>query len=193
MCLPNFSIYPNDCYLDGYWQSTKYFLEYEQEICNDFQFNNFILDKYGDIKDKLKKVNSIAIHVRRCDYVSCKQTSQVHGTLDVKYYINVLDFISNQVPNSHYFVFSDDHDWAQTNISTIRPITYMDKLNSAAMDLYLMSVCKHQIIANSTFSWWAAWLNKNPDKIVVAPKQWFANKDLNNQTGDLIPNNWQRL
>ena len=69
----------------------------------------------------------------------------------------------------------------------------MDKLYSGSMDLNLMFLCKHQIIANSTFSWWAGWLNKNPDKIVIAPKQWFANKELNNQTEDIIPNNWQRI
>ena len=190
---PNFANYPNDCYLDGYWQSTKYFLKYEKAISEDFQFNNSIFDEYGDLIDKIVKVNSVAIHLRRGDYVSDRQTNLVHGALDVEYYIDAVDFISDKQLNPHYFVFSDDPEWVQANLSTIKPITYMGKLNPDVVDLYLMSVCKHQIVANSTFSWWAAWLNKNPDKIVVAPKKWFSNKDLNNQIGDLIPNNWRKI
>lgn len=189
----NFLKLPDNVYLDGYWQSEKYFLYIEDIIRQEFSIVNPLTSISQDIADQIKDCESISIHVRRGDYVSNTNTNNVHGTCGVDYYSNAIDLIHKRVENPCFFIFSDDPEWACSNIKPDAPTTYVrhNDYSKDYEDIFLMSMCKHNIIANSSFSWWGAWLNRNPDKIVIAPKKWFNSKDMN--THDLLPKKWQKL
>jgi hypothetical protein len=131
--------------------------------------------------------------VRMTDYLTDPVTQKKHGTCDSEYYKRALEYITEKVSNPHFYVFSDDMQWTKQNLDIPQPVCYVDQNspNMGHVDMYLMSLCRHHIIANSTFSWWGAWLNKNPDKIVIAPKKWFAAAEYNSD--DLIPSSWIRI
>ena len=153
------------CYLVGYWQSWKYFQSMRQNLCEDFYFSEQFLS--SDIKNlaiELSQKQSVGIHVRRTDYAY-----HPHGILPIHYYQNAIRYINQQINCPVFYVFSDDPDWVEDNFD-IRKSFLVIKGNTDIEDMYLMSQCKHNIIANSTFSWWAAWLNSNPDKIVIVPQ-----------------------
>jgi hypothetical protein len=117
----------------------------------------------------------------------------LHNTSKEEYYNKALEIVENKINNPVYFVFSDDMEWVKANFSTKQETIFID-FNDASTnfeDLKLMTSCKHNIIANSSFSWWGAWLNKNPDKIVIAPKRWFNDDSIN--TNDIIPTNWVKI
>lgn len=180
-----------DLYLDGYWQSEKYFKQVENIIRQDFTLKDnlmSLLDK--NLLDRIKSINSVAIHVRRGDYVKNQAINQVHGTCPLGYYKKGIELIASKVVNPEFFVFSDDIVWCKENIKINFPIHFVEG-NKSYEDLILMSKCKHNIIANSSFSWWAAWLNLNPQKIVIAPNRWFADKKID--TRDLIPESWLKI
>jgi hypothetical protein len=134
----------------------------------------------------------ISMHYRRGDYAENLETTKYHGMPDSKYYSKALQYISERQNNLKVLVFSDDKDWVTKSVKL--PITFeiIEGLEDIE-ELILMSHCKHNIIANSTFSWWGAWLNENPEKIVIAPKRWFANEEMEAQTQDLIPETWIRM
>jgi len=134
--------------------------------------------------------NSVSIHFRRGDYVTNPLTSQHHGVCSNKYYQDAISLLKSKISQPHFFLFSDEPEWLKTNVSLQEPFRIIDN-NPGYVDLYLMSNCKHNIIANSSFSWWGAWLNNNPDKIVIAPHKWFNEPGIN--TYDLIPETWIRL
>jgi hypothetical protein len=139
-----------------------------------------------------KEKNSVSLHVRRGDYVSNPDANKYHGTKGLDYYIAALARVNKSQKDSTVFVFSDDIAWCKKNLKLkAKKVVWVDGKNSPIEDIYLMSLCKSNIIANSTFSWWGAWLNSNPKKIVVAPKVWFS--DSNIDTSDLIPADWTRL
>jgi len=142
--------------------------------------------------DKITDVESVSVHIRRGDYISNPITNQYHGSLDIGYYQNALKIMLKKINNPHFFVFSDDYEWAERNIKSDSPITYI-KHNSAKNyeDLRLMSMCKHHIIANSSFSWWGAWLASNKNKMVIGPQKWFLGKKYND--ADRMPENWIRI
>ena len=133
------------------------------------------------------------MHIRRGDYVSNPTTNKLHGTCSLEYYHNAVDIIAAKVSNPHFFIFSDDHEWARNNFKIDYPLTFVAHNNAGKNyeDMRLMSLCKHHIIANSSFSWWGAWLGSNPKKIVCAPRGWFKDKSLN--TNDIIPSDWSRI
>lgn len=186
-------------YLDGYWQCEKYFESIRSILLDDFKLkpaliaqmeNNIFL---SDIKSQIISNNSIAVHFRRGDYVTNAVINQQHGTCNIQYYREAIKYISGRIENPHFYLFSDDPDWlANQNIAEGYPTTLVASSNMH-LDMYLMSLCQHNIIANSSFSWWGAWLNVNEEKIVIAPKQWFANQHMNNQAQDLIPEKWIKL
>jgi hypothetical protein len=133
------------------------------------------------------------MHIRRGDYVSLKISNELHGVLPLEYYYNAIELIKKQNPNITVFVFSDDIPWVKENLKLKDKCVYVD-FNSgenSVFDMFLMSLCKHNIIANSSFSWWGAWLNQNKNKIIVAPENWFAKKEMLNN--DLIPDAWRKL
>jgi hypothetical protein len=134
---------------------------------------------------------SVAVHVRRGDYVSNEAASKTHGLTGVDYYRAAVEQISKKVVRPNLYVFSDDPNWCKDNLAFKQATTYVAHNSDGAEDLRLMRLCRHNIIANSSFSWWGAWLNENPAKQVIAPQTWFA--DSIHNTKDLIPSTWQKI
>jgi hypothetical protein len=167
-------------FLDGYWQSEKYFEKHKSLIYSDFSPSFEEVFKC----QKLIEPDSISIHVRRTDYVNLQA---IHPVQPISYFNLGIDLIGDY---NKLYVFSDEIDWCKTNLNYPRMV-FMEG-GSAIEDMRLMSFCKHNIISNSTFSWWAAWLNQNPQKIVVAPKKWFGSQ-ANINSADIIPNEWKTI
>lgn len=162
--------------LEGYFQSYKYFQDFEEDIRREFTFKPSILTKCESIIAQYN--NPISIHIRRGDYVNHPS----YWTVTPEYLTAALEEVAQ--PDATYLIFSDDFDWCKEVFGD--EFVFMQG-NNQFEDLCLMSLCDHNVIANSSYSWWGAWLNNNPDKIVVAPSKWFTdNKSLN----DLYPNNW---
>ena len=179
---------PNIVYR-GYFQSEKYFAHNRQAIKNLFtlpqHYLDYVMTKYGSVLQG----ETLSIHVRRGDYVNLPNH---HPLADMDYYKSAIDHILGKVAITKYVVFSDDINWCINTFGYDDNIVYISD-EADFIDLYIMSLCKHNIIANSTFSWWGAWLNDNDSKIVVAPDKWFgsARSDLN--TKDLIPETWIKI
>ncbi|MFH1461878.1 MAG: alpha-1,2-fucosyltransferase [bacterium] len=176
----------DNSYLDGYWQNEKYFKSIENIIRENFTLKNKLPDNLQNILTKIKNPNSISLHIRRGDYVN----KENYNVLPIEYYNEAIKIITEKNSDIHLFIFSDDIVWAKNNLNTEFPITFIYG-NKDYQDLILMSLCKHNIIANSSFSWWGAWLNSNPNKIVIAPKKWFNKTEIN--TEDLIPKSWIKI
>lgn len=182
-----------NCYLDGYWQSEKYFKHQEKLIRGDFTLKSTLDARSEKLAAEIRGCNSVSVHVRRGDYVSNSKALEVHGACPAEYYREAASMIRARVSDLHFFVFSDDPEWTRNNVRVGGSATYVTH-NSAERnyaDLHLMSLCQHHIIANSSFSWWGAWLAVNPSKIVIAPKQWFQKAP--HDTSDLIPDGWIRM
>lgn len=167
----------NNQYLIGHFQSYKYFEEYREAVLNELQFSTTILsEKTKSMARDMNSFNSVSIHVRRGDYLNGYYYNTLGKICDIDYYKRAIDFINNKVNDPHFYIFSDDPGYVAENLK-IENATFVDfnRGKDSWQDMYLMSQCKHNIIANSTFSWWGAWLNRNPSKIVIAPTRWFAN------------------
>jgi hypothetical protein len=179
--------------LDGYWQSYRYFEEYRDLLLREITFRKPPDATNQQMIDQLNAVESIAVHVRRGDYVSSPLFNANLGTCSLEYYHNAVAEISRRVKNPHFFVFTDDPAWARNNLAMPGPMQVVDhNLGKADYeDLRLMTHCKYFIIANSSFSWWGAWLGRFPGKIVIAPKRWF-NVDAS-PIEDRIPLTWLRM
>lgn len=185
---------PDESYISGFWQSEKYFADIADTIRQDFDFKADPSDANKEWLSKIKRVNAVSIHIRRGDYVSVAHTNQLHGTCDLDYYQKAIDTIAGKVDNPVFFCFSDDIDWVKENLKTDHEMHYVDSNispGSGHEDMRLMSNCKHHIIANSSFSWWGAWLNPNKDKVVIAPKKWLNSSEI--IVKDLIPDSWIKL
>lgn len=182
------SYYPYLVY-NGFWQTEKYFKEFEKQIRELFSFDtNHLNVKSKSILNRIKSENSVSIHIRRKDYVN--HSEQYGAICTSKYYTDAIDYLQKKNPNLSFFIFSDDSNWVKKNLN-ISSSFYVDwnmGLDSW-QDMCLMSMCKYNIIANSTFSWWGAWLNSYKSKIVIAPKKWMNNK----RCEDIIPENWIRI
>lgn len=168
-------------YLDGYWQSEKYFIEIEHDIRKALTPLESTVNK---LKERYPTEKSISLHIRRTDYIT---SNGIHPTQDLTYYKNAIDIIGNY---NEILIFSDDINWCKNNTSFKNSLFIENQTDIE--DLFLMSLCTHNIIANSSFSWWSAWLNSNPNKIVVAPKNWFGGHS-NLNDSDIIPENWIKL
>lgn len=184
---------PDNIYLDGYWQSEKYFLAYKEQICREFELTVVIDAKNEQMLNSIREKESVALHVRRGDYVNDPAVNDVHGLCSLDYYGNAIDYLVRRIENPQFYIFSDDIAWSERNLKLKYPVTFVsiNPPEKGVDDLRLMQHCKHNIIANSSFSWWGAWLNNNPNKIVVAPKKWF--NDPSMDTSDLIPDGWIRI
>ena len=183
----------DDVYLDGYWQSEKYFHDIRALLIKEFSVKPISDDRNKNMADTIRSSESVSVHVRRGDYVSNQSTNAYHGICSIEYYYKATAIITQKVKDPHFFLFSDDPEWVRENLTFDYPATYVD-INSpekAHEDMRLLSLCKHHVIANSSFSWWGAWLSQSPDKIVVAPKKWFKDSSIN--TKDLLPANWITL
>lgn len=176
----------------GYFQSFKYFTGFENYIRDLFVFPTNKLSKETiDLIQILKNENTIAVHVRRGDYVTDEVTNQFHGCCSLEYYTEAISLIVSQIENPIIVFFSDDSEWVKENFKNPtfdKMFIDHNKGIDSWIDMFLMSICGHNIIANSSFSWWAAWLNSNPQKKVIAPKKWFQSKEID--MNSIIPKEW---
>jgi hypothetical protein len=181
------------CYLDGYWQSERYFSDIAGVLRRDFTARAPLNRQNEALAAGIDVVNAVSLHVRRGDYVDDPTTNRFHGICSPDYYERALAFIIARAGMPELFVFSDDQQWARANLRFSVPMTFIDANppDRGHLDMYLMARCRHNIIANSSFSWWGAWLNPSSEKIIVAPQRWFSNSG--HDTRDLIPPSWARL
>lgn len=182
-------------YLNGYFQSSKYFIGYEGLIKHLFLFPINGLDILNkELLSQIKKTNTISVHIRRGDYIEDKVTQQFHGCCSIDYYLKAITLLMDRYANFTLVFFSDDSEWVKEqfdNLPYSKIFIDHNKNENSWKDMFLMSSCNHNIIANSSFSWWAAWLNENLDKTVITPKKWFEAKDLDTKT--LLPEEWIQL
>jgi hypothetical protein len=179
---------PDGVLLSGYWQSERYFVEQSDLIRSHFRFRDELSPQKQDIAESMTRERAVSLHIRRGDYVG----SERHPILTLDYYRQATAYIAARVESPHFFVFSDDPEWSRTNLDLDHPTTIVEPLpDSDWQDLWLISRCESHILANSSFSWWGAWLDPRPDKIVVAPTRWFG--DESRDTSKLLPDGWTRL
>ena len=159
-------------YLDGYWQSEKYFVDLAGIIRQEFTVITQQTGKDKELAERMASCESVSLHIRRGSYTFPPYNS-VHGTCSLDYYFGCVENLTRIIKHPHFFIFSDEPEWAHDNLKISYPTTVVD-YNGADKDyedLRLISQCKHHIIANSTFSWWGAWLCENTHKMVLAPKK----------------------
>lgn len=184
-----------DIYLAGLWQSYKYFKAIEEQIRKEFTFRWPLSEASSALLQQIKQANAVCLNVRRTDYVTVAATSGTMAPVSLDYYKQALQKMQELRGDFSVFVFSDDIEWCRENLSFItQPVTFIghEYAGKKFSDyLQLMIACSHYIIPNSTFAWWGAWLNPDPDKTVIAPQQWFNDPSVN--TRDLIPAEWIRL
>ncbi len=180
-------------YLEGYFQSEKNFLGIREQLLKEFTLKNELLSsEVVSLYQEIEHSNSISIHIRRGDYAEDSSTNKYHGLCSPAYYQRAIDYISKEVSSPIFYIFSDSETWAKENLNFPAGSVFVsDHGFSAEQDLCLMSKCKHNIIANSSFSWWGAWLNSNENKIVIAPKNWLRKGDGPHK--NIIPESWIRL
>lgn len=179
------------CFFWGYWLSEKYFSLIKNEITNSFTFNENLLSlKTEAVYNLIKDTNSVSIHIRRGDYLSSANKDYVGNICDIRYYTKAIKKIEEEVSSPTFFIFSNDIKWVKKNLQ-IPDSYYIDwnEKEDSWQDMFLMSKCKHNIIANSTFSWWGAWLNQNTQKIVISPDHFYNGID----APDLIPDSWIKI
>lgn len=180
-------------HLTGYWQSFHYFKAIREVLLNEFTFKEYPNQHHYPFSKSIHEQNSVSLHIRRGDYINNSDTLKLHGICSTDYYQAAVKEISRRIKKPVFYIFSDDINWVKENFSIDYPCIYVSETEQQKdyFDMHLMSTCKHNIIANSSFSWWGAWLNRNPYKIVLAPKKWMADHGIN--TNDLVPENWIRL
>lgn len=184
----------DDTYIEGYFQTEKYFKSIDNEVKKTFIFSN-ALSTYGTSINKqiISASSSCSIHIRRGDYLD-SSNKNIFAICDIDYYNRAISMINDRFPNTTYFIFSNDIQWAKKNLKLNEAIYINnDQVRLPHEDLYLMSLCKNNIIANSSFSWWGSWLNINQSKNVIAPKDWFVDKKLASESFDIVPSNYIRL
>lgn len=179
----------------GYWQSFHYFNQIRELLISEFKPKNSLNDNYSHYYDDIKNQNSIMIHIRRSDFITLKSANSHHGVLHLNYYLKAIELIKNNIDVPHFFIFSDDLEWARNNLPTGLHAIFIhsSKLEDAVVqELYLMTQCKHHIIANSSLSWWGAWLsNHNKESLTICPDHWLKNGKVN--LDDLLPSRWKRI
>lgn len=182
--------------ISGYFQTADYFDFCQKEIRLAFTFRNDLSQNSLNYLTQIEKTNSVSLHVRRGDYVSVQAFSNIHGVCSEEYYVKAIDYIKSRVDNACFFIFSDDIEWVQEQnwVQDLNCVFVNGNVgNRSFEDMKLMSNCLHNIVANSSFSWWGAWLNDNVNKIVIAPKKWFLTDNYDTENSHLIPNSWVKF
>ena len=189
---------PNGTYLFGYWQSWRYFSDTSAEICADFQPKVPMAARNRSMEERMMNGNSVFIHVRRGDYVESAEANAFHGVIGFDYYRKATRIIQERFAGLKAFVFSDDLKWCREAFAPLGlDLTIIDwnRAHDSWQDMFLMAACNHGVIANSSFSWWGAWLGDqgaNPgNRVVVAPRLWFAGSEASMQ--DRCPPIWTTI
>lgn len=196
---PHFHFYPkffdakSPVLITGYWQSEQYFLPIADRVRDDFSLEFLPESSNYLLSNQISEVQAVSIHVRRGDMVNNPEVAAKHGSCNLEYYKRAMAIIEQEVGNPVYFVFSDDLAWCRENlVSNCRMEFVAGNVGANAIwDIQLMRLCKHHIIANSSFSWWGAWLNPSSKKIVLAPQRWFNHAE--HITKDLLPKSWRSI
>lgn len=188
---PRFMLQKPGTLLSGFWQSEAYFESAATRLREDFVLATPWPNAAQALAQEMAEVPSVGIHLRRGDYVSNALAAQRHGVCSADYYRKALAWLSEEVGDVRCFVFTDDEPWVRANIPLPAQTVYVSGLKlRPEHDLVLMSRCQHQIIANSTFAWWGAWLNTSPNKRVVAPTPWYDAAELDGSA--IVPAHWHR-
>jgi hypothetical protein len=190
---PEFERLRGDTILDGYWQSYRYFAGFEDEVRVRFAFPPVRSEAARGLLQRIDDhPGSVALHVRRGDYATSPKLRKRIGLLPAAYYQNALATLRNRVESPRVFVFSDDIDWCRQALALEGDVMFVGERTAADgwEDMLLMTHCRHHVIANSSFSWWGAWLRRHADGTVVAPERWFNDPAV--ETSDLIPPDWLR-
>lgn len=180
------------CYLDGFFQSHKYLDLIARELREEIRPVEDLALKHDALISEMSDCSSVSVHIRRGDYVSDAKTKAAHFVCDLPYYEKAMSLMKEKLGNPVFYIFSDDIAWAKKNLKSDRPLIFVSGPDMEDYEeLMLMSKCRHNIIANSSFSFWGAWLNQNPDKIVIAPAVW--NNRYPNAYRDLLPKEWIKI
>lgn len=171
----------------GYWQSDRYFEDAAETIRGELRPPTSSNPRFVQLLEAIGSSEAVAVHVRRGDYVSVPQVAERHGTLVPSYYREAVGLVAERVgPDAHLFVFSDDPEWAKEQLVFELPATHVGPTAwPAAAELGLMASCRHHVIANSSFSWWGAWLAEREGQVVVAPRTWFRDRST-----AIVPPRW---
>jgi hypothetical protein len=190
---PSFNAIDEAVFLEGFWQSARYFEQFRAVLLKDFQLKGAVPDSCIGLLQDIVGSESICVHVRRGDYVSNLVAAKAHGLCSIKYYRQAVEALTHDLKEAHCFIFSDDPTWVRQHLHFDCRSTVVDvnDAQGAHWDLFLMAACQHFVIANSSLSWWGAWLGGASNKKVIAPARWFLSSNKN--TEDLIPSEWQRL
>jgi hypothetical protein len=184
-----------DAWLNGYWQTERYFAEHKAVLKAQFAVKAAASGLNAKLLKSIRAAGTraCAIHVRRGDYVSSMLAARTHGSIGPAYYSAAVARLRSQVKGAKLFVFSDDPAWARANMPFAAQALFIDANGPEApeQDLRLMSACRHFVLANSTFSWWGAWLGETPRSLVQAPLRWFKTPKLDPR--DLLPERWERV
>jgi len=176
-------------YFDGYWQSWRYAVSMQSIIQKEFVPKGNLCAKAEAKIKEIESTSAVFVGIRRGDYVKDKRNLKIYGFIDESYYIRAMEIINQKVGKVKFHVFSNDIKWVKENMNFARFQVIYNDISEEVTDLeelIIMSKCSHAIISNSTYYWWAAWLIKNPDKVVVAPKRWFAN----GRKTEIVPDRW---
>lgn len=178
--------------VEGYWQAAQYAKNVEEMLFERFEFPTIQNKEILSLIDQMEKGNSVSVHIRAGDYLTAENSAIFGGICTTQYYRNAIKQIEKEVKNPVFFVFSNDTEWCKENFQ-LDHVIWMDEdvlqPHEDWIEMYLMSCCKHNIIANSSFSWWSAFLNKNREKIVIAPGKWMND----NEGRDICPKEWKRI
>lgn len=183
---------PDSCYLMGNWQTEHYFEKFQEFIRADFSFRLSPSGRNAELAEQIGNSMAVSLHVRRGDMAANPTSLAFHGLCSLDYYRQAINHVTARVATPTFFIFSDDIPWVRENLHIEYPCHYVAHNQGAESynDMRLMSFCKHNIIANSSFSWWGAWLNPHIDKIVVAPQRWFASDF---DASDIVPASWIKI
>jgi hypothetical protein len=188
-----FPLLDSPVYLEGFWQSEQYFLKYKEAITKELRIKSNVSKAYHSLEKNIQSTDAICVHIRRGDYVTNPIALKMHGLCSLDYVYQGVKEASLGLTNPHCFIFSDDLSWVRKNLLLNFPMTLVDvaSSNEAHIDLALMQQCKNFVIANSSLSWWGAWLAPYHAKRIIAPLKWFAGDQ--KDTKDLIPSQWIRI
>ena len=181
-------------YLMGYWQSYKYFDAIKSKLQLEITPKKALDTHYEHYLKQIQSTSAAMVHIRRGDYINVASAAKVHGFIGLEYYQRGMQILLEQNPQTHFFVFSDDLQWTKENLPHQDKITFiqsLDKSSAVIQELELMKYCQHHLIANSSLSWWAAWLSKSQNGLVICPNKWT--NDLSMNWDDLLPANWMRI